>query len=110
MFLNKSRLQLFQRWPCSKASTGLGTLGTFFVEDTIYIWSGIGRDKSDRWFQLFLFFGGGEGVYGGMGLSLVGETRVVLDLVVLGVVLGGGRCISLLCGGVSCPRGPASAR
>lgn len=58
----------------------------------------------------FFFFCGGEGVYGGMGLSLVGETGVVLDSVVLGVVLGGGRCVSLLCGGVSCPRGPTSAR
>jgi hypothetical protein len=47
-WLNKSRLATSPQWPYSKALTKLGVLGTFFVEGTIYILSGIGKGNIDR--------------------------------------------------------------
>ena len=49
---NKSRLVVFRRWPCFKASTKLGTLEMFFVGGIINILSEMGRDKLDRWSSL----------------------------------------------------------
>ena len=73
---NKSIFVHFLEWLCSKGLTKVGEQGTFFVEGTIFILSGIGKMliTLDRVERVVLGRWGGVGHWlgGEGGLSLAG--------------------------------------